>query len=159
MGSTGYWSVALGPLHISHLLLLFEGGLVLLLLFVLFVGGLGEVHLHLDFRTVCRADVTPQDFISEEGLVQDLIVGSGAAEVLVIDIRLLGWVDPNEVAPALVLVARLTNVLLVPHGGGLLHGLHKDGVLLGVVDCQLLYHLLDLLAGLILEILPIRTLA
>ena len=142
VGLPSDWTICLGPLHISELFLLLLSSLVLLLLLVLLVGRLRQVHLHLDLWAIGGTDVAPKNLVREQGLVEDFIVWSGTHEILVIDIRVLGWIYSDEVTATLVLIACLSYVLLKAKLRTLLHWIHKERIILWIVNCKLLNHLM-----------------
>ena len=114
------------------LLFLLHGSLVLLLLLVLLVRAQRHVHLHLNFRPCCRGDRRSQNFIREKDLVEHFVVGAWAHKELVVNIRVLGRINSDEVAASLVLGHSLSDVVFVSEPGGFLHGFHQDGVFLRV---------------------------
>lgn len=114
----------LSPFQILLLFLLLLSGLVLLLFFVLLIRGHGHIHLQLNLWAVGIHDRVAKDLIREESFVQDLVVGSWALEELIIDVRILGWIDSNIVATALVLSNSFPDILLVTDSCCLLHRLN-----------------------------------
>ena len=71
---------------------------------------------------------------------------------MVIDIRLLGRIYPDEVTTTLILITCLPNVLFEAKLRTLLHRFYEERVILRIVNCKLLNHLLQLLISLILEV-------
>lgn len=126
------------------LFFLLHGCLVLLLLLVLLVRAQRHVHFHLNFRPCCGGDCRSQNFIREKDLVEHFVVGARAHKVLVVNIRVLGWINSDEVAASLVLSNRLSDVVFVSEPRCLLHGFHQDGVFLWVFHSEALNHLLEL---------------
>ena len=95
-----------------------------LLFFVLLVGGhtlLAHALFRFDLGWNCLR--WPEDLFTEECLVNDLVVGARATEVLVVHVAALGWINPDKVAAALVLSHRFANVLSVLQAKRSHHGL------------------------------------
>ena len=103
----------MGTFNVLLFLFFLLDGLLLLLFLVLLVSREGQVHLefHLGALTSCNCSL--QNLVSEEHLVENLVVRSWRVEILVVHVRILCRIDPNEVTASLVLRNSLSDVFSV----------------------------------------------
>ena len=85
------------------------------------------------------------NLICEESLIDDPIIRSSGTEVLIVYVTILSWVYADEVSSLLILVARLSDKLSMPHSDCFSHTfMHCGHIVLRILLNVFLNHLQEL---------------